>query len=63
MEPQNQVRVETLFPVFCFQLFWRFSYVDDMGGHITLPPKHESTVISGLRLGTNVFCQLNLYFC
>ena len=31
MEPQNQVRVETLFPDFYFQCFWRFSYVYGVG--------------------------------
>ena len=37
MEPQNQVRVETLFPAFCFQGFWHFSYVDCVGGTLPYP--------------------------
>ena len=36
MEPQNQLKVETLFPDFCFKVF-SFSYVDGVGGGVTLP--------------------------
>ena len=38
METQNQVRVETLFPDFCFQGFWHFSYVDGVVDTLTYPP-------------------------
>ena len=31
MEPQNQVRVETILPDLCFQGFLHFSYVDGVG--------------------------------
>ena len=55
MEIQNQVRVETLFPDFCFQYFWRFSYVDGAGN--MLPhPKNEPTVIGGFRVAKSFFC-------
>ena len=37
MEPQNQVRVENLFPDFYFQVFWRFSYMDGVGGTLPYP--------------------------
>ena len=38
METQNQVRLETLFPTFCFKVLWRFSDVDCMGGMLPYPP-------------------------
>ena len=38
MEPQNQVRLETLLLDFCFQGFWRFSNVDGVGATLTHPP-------------------------
>ena len=34
-EPQNQVRVETVLPDFCFHGFWNFSYVDGVGAKLT----------------------------
>ena len=37
MEPQNQVRLDTLFPAFYFQVFWRFSYVDGVGAILPNP--------------------------
>ena len=37
METQNQVRLETLFPAFCFQGFLLFSYVDGVGGMLPCP--------------------------
>ena len=37
MEPQNQVRVETLLPAFSFKGFWWFSYVDGVGAMLTYP--------------------------
>ena len=41
MEPQNQVMLETIFPDFCSQMFWRSSYVD--GVKVMLPyPKSWS---------------------
>ena len=38
MDPQNRVRLETLFPDFCFQGFWHFSYVGGMGDILNYPP-------------------------
>ena len=38
MKTQNQVRVNTLFPAFCFQCLWQFSDVDGVGGTLTYPP-------------------------
>ena len=38
MEPQNQVRLETLFTDFYFQSFWNFYYVDGVGDMLP-PPK------------------------
>ena len=55
MEPQNQLKVETLFPDFCFKVF-SFSYVDGVGGGCYPTPKHEPTVNSGLRVATSCFC-------
>ena len=37
MVPQNQVRVETIFPDFCFHGFWHFYYVDDVGPKLPYP--------------------------
>ena len=37
MEPQNQVMVENLFHGFCFQGFWRLSYVDGVGAILPYP--------------------------
>ena len=38
MEPQKQVRVDTLLPDFCFQGLWRLSNVDGVGSTLTHPP-------------------------
>ena len=38
MEPQNQVRLETLLLDFCFQGLWRFSNVGGVGATLTHPP-------------------------
>ena len=54
MEPQNQVRVETILPDLCFQGFWHLSYVDGVGDKLPLP-NHESTVISILRVAASCF--------
>ena len=37
MEPQNQVRLETIFPDFCLQGFWRFYAGDGVGGMVPYP--------------------------
>ena len=54
MEPQNQVRVETLFPDFCFQVFLRFSYVDCVGAKLPYPPD-ESTSQQWSQSGKHFF--------
>ena len=37
MEPQNQVRVETLLLAFFLQGFWSFSYIYGVGAHYPTP--------------------------
>ena len=53
MEPQNQVRVETLFPTFFFQSFWIFSHVDGVKGRVTLPPRIILMHNSGISVATS----------
>ena len=37
MRPQNQVRVENIFPDFCFQVLGTFSYVDGVVAMLPYP--------------------------
>ena len=61
MEPQNQVRLETLFPAFCVRFFWRFSYVDDVGVTLT-NLQHESTAQQWYQSGYNLFLLVEVVF-